>query len=319
MKQRKIMIGGGAGYIGSALVPYLIKRGYSVTVVDLLWFGNYLPKTANIIKKNLFDISRKDIQGFDYFIFLGGISNDPMAHLNPKLNFLYNASLPAYLAYEAKNAGVKRFIYGSSCSVYGNIQDICTEKTTPKTCDPYGISKLQGEQGVLSNQTKTFSTTVFRQGTVCGWSPRMRFDLAINTMVKTALMDGKIYVDNPHVWRPICDIDELIKIYERVLRSKKSTTGIYNVAQGNYQIIDLAIMVKKLALIILNKHIDIEIYKTSIIRNYRVSTKKAEKVFGKLNQNSLLTLIKTLLIRSSQIKNLADDKYYNIKIFKNIV
>ena len=319
MREKKIMIGGGAGYIGSVLVPYLIKKGYSVTVVDLLWFGNYLPKTTKVIKKNLFDISRKDMEGFDCFIFLGGVSNDPMANLNPKLNFLYNASLPAYLAYEAKNAGVKRFIYGSSCSVYGNIQDICTEETPPKTCDPYGISKLQGEQGVLSNQTKSFSTIIFRQGTVCGWSPRMRFDLAINTMVKTALIQKKIIVDNPTVWRPICDIDSLVRYYYKALKAKRSLSGVFNIADGNYQVLALAKLVKKHAESILHISVGLEIHKSVIIRNYRVSTKKVSHLFGNGKENTLDKLIKTVLIKSSQLKNISEDKYYNIKIFKKLV
>lgn len=316
--KKKVMVGGGGGYIGSVLVPYLIKKGYSVTVVDLFWFGNHLPKKAKIIKSDLFNISRKELAGFDSFIFLGGISNDPMANFNPKLNFLYNSSLPAYLAYEAKIAGVKRFIYGSSCSVYGNIKNISTETSFPTTHDPYGISKLQGEYGVLRNEDKTFSTIVFRQGTVCGWSPRMRFDLALNTMVKTALDTGGIVVDNPAVWRPICDIDELVITYEKAIRLKKDFSGIINVANGNYQILTLAQLVQKTALQVLNRKISITVNKTAIIRNYRVSLSKSEGLFGKTTGQSLEGLVRALLIKSSKIANINDDKYYNIRIFKKI-
>ena len=113
----KILIGGGAGYIGSRLIPELIALGHEIDVVDLLWFGNHLPEKVKVIKKDLFDISAKDMKGYDQFIFLAGLSNDPMAEYDPAKNFIYNGALPSYLAYEAKKVGIKRFIYASSCSV----------------------------------------------------------------------------------------------------------------------------------------------------------------------------------------------------------
>ena len=115
----KIMVAGGAGYIGSMLVPYLLEHGYEVDVIDSLWFGNRLPNSVKVIQKDLFDCQKEDFVGYDQMIFLAGLSNDPMAEFNPSLNFRSNGALPSYLAYVAKLVGVKRFIYGSSCSVYG--------------------------------------------------------------------------------------------------------------------------------------------------------------------------------------------------------
>ncbi len=113
----RLLIAGGAGYIGSALIPRLLARGYMVDVVDLFWFGNYLPSEAGIVSKDLFDVTVEDLKDYDQVIFLAGLSNDPMAEFSPSKNFIYNAAAPAYLAYTAKKAGVKRYIYASSCSV----------------------------------------------------------------------------------------------------------------------------------------------------------------------------------------------------------
>ena len=169
----KLLVAGGAGYIGSRLVPVLLDHGYEVHVIDLLWFGRHLPDGVEVIEKDLFECKTEDLEGYDQVIFLAGLSNDPMAEFDPSMNFTYNAALPSYLAFIAKQAGVRRFIYGSTCSVYGYTVDELYDEEGPVTCRaPYGISKLQGERGVLQLGDETFSTIALRQGTVCGWSPR---------------------------------------------------------------------------------------------------------------------------------------------------
>ena len=146
----KILIAGGAGYIGSVVIPKVLDRGYEVEVIDLLWFGNNLPKEVKVHQKDIFDLTEKDVEGFDVVIFLAGLSNDPMAEFSPAKNFVYNASSPSYLAYIAKRAGVRKFIYASSCSVYGYTVNELYDETAPAISNyPYGISKLQGEEGVL--------------------------------------------------------------------------------------------------------------------------------------------------------------------------
>ncbi len=114
----KLLVAGGAGYIGTVLVPRLVARGYDVTVVDLCWFGNHLPEKIPVIRPDVLDMGESDLTDVDTVIFLAGLSNDPMAEFSPALNYVYNAAAPANLAYLAKRAGVKRFIFGSSCSVY---------------------------------------------------------------------------------------------------------------------------------------------------------------------------------------------------------
>ena len=109
----KIVIAGGAGYIGSYLVPILLEHGYELKIIDALWFGNYLPNGVEIVKKDLFDCGEDEFKDFDQLIFLAGLSNDPMAEFSPSLNFIHNAALPSYLAYICKRVGIKRFIYAS--------------------------------------------------------------------------------------------------------------------------------------------------------------------------------------------------------------
>ena len=147
---KKILLAGGAGYIGTELCKRLMKLDYDITVIDNLWFGNHLDPTIKLIKKDLFKVTYKELVDFDVVIFLAGVSNDPMAEFSPSENFIQNAACPAYLSYESKRAGVKRFIYASSCSVYGYTVDELYDENSPTTCSyPYGISKLQGENGVM--------------------------------------------------------------------------------------------------------------------------------------------------------------------------
>src|ERR1700759_2919517 len=111
----RLLVAGGAGYVGSVLIPKLLDRGYRVDVVDLFWFGNHLPEQIGVLKKDIFHLTAEDLRPYDQVIFLAGLSNDPMAEFSPSKNFIFNASAPAYLCYIAKQAKVRRYIYASSC------------------------------------------------------------------------------------------------------------------------------------------------------------------------------------------------------------
>ncbi len=242
----KILIAGGAGYIGSALIPRLQERGYTVDVIDLLWFGNYLPADVKVMQKDIFELHEDELKEYDEVIFLAGLSNDPMAEFSPAKNFVYNASSPSYLAYIAKRAGVRKFIYASSCSVYGYTVNELYDETAPAVSNyPYGISKLQGEEGVLKMADKNFSVICFRKGTVSGYSPRMRLDLIVNTMFKTAVHAGVITVNNPSIWRPILSIEDAISGYIRAIESSDGISGVFNLSSGNYTVGEVADLVKE--------------------------------------------------------------------------
>src|SRR6202142_1599190 len=197
----RILVAGGAGYVGSVLIPKLLDRGYKVDVVDLFWFGNHLPEQTGILKNDIFHLYAEDLKPYDQVIFLAGLSNDPMAEYSPSKNFVFNAAAPAYLAYIAKQAGVKRYVYACSCSVYGYTENELYDETRPVSSSyPYGISKLQGEQAVMQLADSKFSVISLRKGTISGYSPRMRFDLIVNTMFKSAMKDGVININNPSIW-----------------------------------------------------------------------------------------------------------------------
>src|SRR5271163_4321168 len=214
----RLLIAGGAGYVGSVLIPKILERGYKVDVVELFWFGNHLPKQAGILNKDIFQLTADDLAPYDQVVFLAGLSNDPMAEYSPSKNFVYNAAAPSYLAYTAKKAKVKRYIYASSCSVYGYTENELFDETRPVSSSyPYGISKLQGEQAVMQLVSEDFSVISLRKGTISGYSPRMRLDLIINMMFKTAMRDRVITVNNPSIWRPILAIEDACTAYIRAI------------------------------------------------------------------------------------------------------
>lgn len=311
----KIIIGGGAGYVGSMLVPALLERGYDVEVIDLFWFGDNLPDIPKY-KKNLFECTKKDLD-CDIFIFLAGLSNDPMAEFSPSKNFIYNAALPAYLAYECKKAEVKRFIYASSCSIYGYTVDELYNEESPITCQyPYGISKYQGELGVSHFADKDFSVIALRKGTICGASPRMRFDLIVNTMFKSAKKDKKITVNNPSIWRPILDIRDAVNAYLRAIQADLSISGEFNIASDNYTVGQVGDMVKTQLEKLTEQDIDIKLLNMKDFRNYKVTWDKARTKLGFVPQYTISDIITS--IYNMFITDFDKPEYYNIEIFKKL-
>lgn len=315
----KILVAGGAGYVGSLLVPSLLEHGYEVDVIDLLWFGNYLPKEVKVIKKDLFECKKEDFEGYDQIIFLAGLSNDPMAEFSPAMNFNYNAALPAYLAYIARLAGIKRFIFGSSCSVYGYTVDMLYDETAPVKSDyPYGISKLQGEQGIMNIQGDDFSVITLRNGTVSGYSPRMRFDLIVNTMFKTAMTTGEITINNPAIWRPILSIKDQVSAYLRAVQADLRISGIFNIASDNYTVGQVGDLVKVVLEERLDRKIKLNIKNIKDFRNYKVSGEKAKTVLGFTPRYNVEDIIDELIVHLEEFHDFTDDNYYNINIFKKL-
>lgn len=312
-----VLIAGGAGYIGSVLCPRLLKRGYNVDVVDLLWFGKHLPDEVNVINKDLKELSEEDLRVYDAVIFIAGLSSDPMAEYSPTLNFEYNASHPAYLSYIAKRAGVKRFIHGGSCSVYGyTINELYDENSPASSNYPYGISKLQGEFGCLKQADSDFSVIAFRQGTVCGYSPRMRLDLVINTMFKNALQHGVITVNNPAIWRPILSVQDAATAYVRALESPSEISGIFNIMSGNYTIGELADYVRDIVREELGAEARIEMKNIKDFRNYKVSGEKAANLLSFKARYDVEDIVRDLAANLDNFQDFDSQHYYNIQVFK---
>lgn len=315
----KLLLAGGAGYVGSLLAPALIEHGYEVDVIDLLWFGDNLPDEVKVIKKNLFECKEEELTVYDQIIFLAGLSNDPMAEYSPSENFVSNAALPAYLAYIAKKAGVKRFIYASSCSVYGyTVDEMFDEKAEVSCAYPYGISKLQGELGVFQMQDENFSVIALRKGTVCGYSPRMRFDLVVNTMLKCAMKDGLIRVNNPAIWRPILDIKDAVSAYIRAVQATDTISGVYNIASDNYTIGQIGDIVKEKVETLSGKQVRINILQNQDFRNYKVKTDRAKTYLGFEARFTVEDIIDELFEHIESYGDFEKDEFYNIRVFKRL-
>jgi len=315
----KILIAGGGGYIGSALIPKLLERGYSIDVVDLFWFGDHLPENVVRIKKDIFDLKSQEMEKYDQVIFLAGLSNDPMAEFSPGKNFISNAAAPAYLGYIAKQAGVKRYIYASSCSVYGYTEDKLYDEQSPAISNyPYGISKLQGEQAVMQMADKNFSFISLRQGTVSGYSPRMRLDLIVNTMFKTAMLDKVITINNPAIWRPILCIHDAVTAYTRAVEANDGISGIFNVASGNFTVGEVGDLVKTCIQENMNMEVKLNIKHIQDYRNYKVSIQKARNVLSYKPRYDIDAIVKDLIENYEKFKDLKNPYYFNIQIFKKL-
>ena len=316
----RILVVGGAGYVGSALVPALLERGYETEVIDLKWFGVHLPADVSVVDKDILRCVVDDLEGYEQVIFLAGLSNDPMAEFDPAMNFVANAAVPSYLAYLAKQAGVRRMIYASSCSVYGYTVNELYDEDAPATSSyPYGISKLQGEQGVLQMADDTFSAIALRKGTICGHSPRMRFDLVVNTMYKTCVQDGRIVVNNASLWRPILDMRDAVAAYLRAIQADYGVSGVFNVASDNYTVGQMGDMVKDRMERLLDRRIDIEIKHIEDLRNYKVQIGRSRTVLGFEPTRDVTDIIENLHAHRTEYGDLDDERYYNIRVFRNLV
>ncbi|MEK7575013.1 MAG: SDR family oxidoreductase [Patescibacteria group bacterium] len=316
----KIFIAGGAGYVGSRLIPELLKDNHDITVLDILWFGNTLPKKVKILKKDIFDIDESALAGFDQTIFLAGLSNDPMADHSPSQNFIYNSAAPSYLAYISKCAGVRRFIYASSASVYGFTDSKPrSEDSTPRSSFPYGISKFQGECGSMYLADENFSVISLRKGTISGWAPRMRFDLIVNTMYMKAMTEKKITINNPSIWRPILGMNDVIHAYRLAISAPHTVSGIFNISSGNFTVGDVG---KKVAEHFNKKYgasLVVDVKNITDNRNYKILTGKAEKILGFKPKETIESILAELDANIGKGFDFSEEKYYNIQIFKKTV
>jgi nucleoside-diphosphate-sugar epimerase len=313
----RLLIAGGAGYVGSALIPRLLERGYLVDVVDLFWFGNSLPGETGLLDKDLFEVTTEDLKPYDQVLFLAGLSNDPMAEFSPSKNFVYNAAAPAYLAYTAKKAGVKRYVYASSCSVYGyTVNEVYDESRPAVSSYPYGISKLQGEQAVMNLLDDHFSVVALRKGTISGYSPRMRLDLIVNTMFRTAMHEGVIRIDNPSIWRPILAMEDAITAYIRAIEAHESISGIFNIASGNYTVGEVGDLVKAEIESLLGVRVGLLIRHVQDFRNYKVSFEKAKDLLSFNPQHDVRAIVRQLVAERSKFSDWENPSYYNIRVFR---
>jgi len=246
----KVLITGGCGYIGSKLVTNLVRSNLEVTVLDTMWFGNSIVNKLDqsklrFIKGDVRYIEDLLVEKFDVVVHLANVANDPSVELNESLSWEINALGTFKILEWAKKSGVKKFVYASSGSVYGvSNEPKVTEYTVRNPISAYNKTKMVAEQVVLS-YTKEFNVICIRPATVCGFSPRMRLDLAVNSLVFQALDKGLIRVFGGDQMRPHINIEDMVSIYESCVLGLLDLSGIYNAGFENLSIRDLAILISE--------------------------------------------------------------------------
>lgn len=251
----RILVTGHKGYIGTVMVPMLLAEGYEVVGLDSdlyeeCTFGDGILEIPEI-KKDIRDIEASDLEGFDAIAHLAGLSNDPLGDLNPTLTYEINHIASVRMAKLAKEVGVSRFIFSSSCSTYGVAgENMVKEDAEFKPVTPYGISKVRVEQEVAMLADSKFSPTFLRNATAYGVSPRLRFDLVLNNLVAWAFTTGRVYIKSDGTpWRPIVHIDDISRAFIAVVKAPQES--IHNqafnigITEENYQIRDLAKIVEE--------------------------------------------------------------------------
>lgn len=240
---KHVLVTGGFGYKGSILVPKLLRKGYEVTVLDTGWFGQHIERHANmkIILGDLRDLAW--IPKVDAIIHLAGIANDPCGELDAKLTWEVNVLAHDSLCRLAVEQGVQQFIYASSASVYG-IQGNkpVTEENPMAPVSDYNKTKQIAERVLLSYSDRMPAIQIVRPATICGYSPRMRFDVVVNMLTLAALKEHEIVVKTPDLFRPHCHIQDVTDLYIWLL-DHSEITGTFNAGFDNQTIMETALKI----------------------------------------------------------------------------
>jgi nucleoside-diphosphate-sugar epimerase len=320
-----ILVTGGAGYIGCVAVRQLLDKGEAVRVYDKLYFGE--EGLADVADK--IDLVQGDIRTFDpavlddcnAVIHLAGLSNDPTAEFNPKANHEINTTGTEVVARACKDRGVSRFIFASTCSIYDlgfyAPDFLRDEESEVRPRAAYAVSNYEAERSLLAMADDRFCPVILRQGTVYGWSPRMRYDLVVNTFVRDAIAKGELTVHaGGEMWRPLIDVSDLSRVYIACVEASDALvhSKIFNVVEKNYRILELAHWVREAFKPI--KKIEIEVDYTSYkTRSYRVSGQRIETVLGVKPLVNVKESVEMIIrsIHSNSHLDLFNPRYYNIQ------
>ena len=241
----KILITGGCGYIGSLLIPELLKEGHKITNIDTQWFGNFLKKDKNLknVKCDIRNIPDKYFKNIKAIIHLANIANDPTAELMPNLSWEVNVLGSYKIINQARKNKIKKFIFGSSGSVYGvKKEKKVHEELSLKPISTYNKTKMIAERIFLSYK-KELIVNIIRPATVCGVSPRMRLDISVNLLTYAACKKKNIIVLGGNQVRPNIHIKDMVRVYKFFLK-KNYKSGFYNAGFENTKIIDIAKKIK---------------------------------------------------------------------------
>jgi len=319
-----ILVAGGAGYIGCVLVPKLVERGYRVRVLDRMYFGEHgldsVRDRIELVVGDVREIPQTALDGIHGVINLSGLSNDPTAEFDPEANWQMNAVATEVLGQMCVDRGIERYVFASSCSLYDGLPPGMHDEEAPiEPRAAYATSKHYGEQALLKLADEGLTPVLLRNGTVYGHSPRMRFDLVVNTFVKDALLTGKLLLHGGGwMWRPLVDVrdvaDAMIAAYEAP--AEKVRGQIFNVLHSNYQIRELAMIVACSVRLVTGRTIELEeVPAPKLTRDYECSNSKLSMTLGFIPRHSVLEAVSELLEQIGTVSpsELTDPRCYNIR------
>ena len=328
----KVLVTGGAGYCGSLLVPQLLNRGYKVTVYDVMFFGDsFLPKdnpNLKIVKGDIrdADLLAETAKGHDAFVSLACISNDASFELDEKLSTSVNLDAFEPMVLAAKNAGVKRFIYASSSSVYGvSDQPDVTEDHPLVPLTLYNKYKGMCEPLLRKHTDDKFVGVIFRPATVCGYAPRQRFDLSVNILTNHAVNANRITVFGGSQLRPNLHVQDYCDVVEVFLTapSDKIQNEIFNVGTQNLSLMQIAHLVRDVVSREFPEKGRVEIVTTPSddLRSYHINSDKIKRVLGFTPSHSIEEAVHDLCqaFRDGRLPNsMDDDQYFNVRRLKRL-